>query len=95
MSDAFEQRLAAAVGAGWRTILIAVLWMVVAWLGFLGLMHWRPAWLLTLWGGAGLTWPEVRNVVTWFFGAFKIVLWCFAIVMIFLTLWRRALRRAA
>ena len=94
MSDTFERRLGAAVGAGWCALIIAVVSMMASWLAFVGLMHWRPAWVLELWGGAGLTWPEMRTMALWFFGAFKIVLWSFAIVMVFLTLWRRGLRQA-
>ncbi len=95
MNDTFEKRLRAAVGAGWRTLVIWAILMTASWLIFLILLHYRPGWLLDLWGGAGLTWPDVRNVAVWFFGAFKVVLWIFAMAVVFLALWLRRLSRAS
>ena len=93
MTDPLERRLAAAVGAAWRTLIIAAVWMTVAWLLWLLILRWRPDWLTALWGGGDLDWPAVQTMVLWFFAAFKLLLFAAVMVTIWLALWARRLRR--
>ena len=93
MDDAGSKRLGAAVRAAWCTIIIWGVWMTAAWFGWLGIMHARPGWMLTLWGGGDLTWAEVQTVTIWFFGAIKIVLLVAVMGSIWLTLYARRLKR--
>jgi len=93
MDDRCMERLRAAVVAAWRTILIGVIWVTLAWFVYLGITSSRPEWVLRLWGGQDVTWTTVQNVSLWFFGIWKLVLFVFALVAIWLTLWYRKLRR--
>jgi hypothetical protein len=40
-----------------------------------------------------LTWPEAQRITFWFFAAFKLLLWLWALVLVWLSLWARRLRR--
>ena len=91
--NTFERRLQAAVRAGWCTIAIWAILLTVSWLVWLIFMHTQPRWLIWLWGGQ-LTWPKVQEVCIWFYGAFKIVLFSFLMIVVFATLWLRRLRCA-
>ena len=93
MDEIFEKRLRAAVGAGWRTVVIWAVLLTVSWLFFLLMMHARPEWVRYLWGGSGLSWEKMQEVAIWFYGAFKIVMLVFAMIVVFLALWLRRLSR--
>ena len=95
MNDSFVQRLAAAVGAAWRTAIVWGCLLTLSWLLWLGIIHVRPHWVLDLWGGRPLTWATIQHVTIWFFGVFKIVWIVFVMAAVFLTFWLRGLRRAA
>jgi hypothetical protein len=43
MNDTFEKRVRAAAVAGWWTVLIAVLFIIVQWIAYLAVMEARPA----------------------------------------------------
>jgi hypothetical protein len=92
MDQTFENRLRAAARAGWWTLLIAVAFFVFQWIAYLWFASSRPAWPLALWGN-GMNWETVQNV--WFWGAavFKLCLWFLALIVIWLTLWARQLRK--
>ena len=95
MNGEFEKRLRAAVRAGWCTIIFGVVMMSGSWLGYLWILHARPEWIRTMWGGGSLTWDQVQTVCLWFFGIFKLVLWTAILGVLFLTLWARNLKKAA
>jgi len=95
MNGEFTRRLRAAVVAGWWTVAIWVIFLTISWLIYLCIMHTRPEWLRTLWGGGIITWEKIQTVYIWFFGAFKVVLWAVLMVTVFLTLWARNLKKAA
>jgi hypothetical protein len=97
MSDSaeFARRVGSAAVAGWWTILIAALWLTAVWLAWLGLLAAEPGWVLKLWGGHDLTWADAQRMVLWFMAVFKIILWVALMVMIWLSLWSRRLKRAA
>mgnify|MGYP005660179251 CR=1 FL=1 len=95
MNDEFTARVKAAAAAGWWTILLAVLWMTVSWLWFLCLMQVRPDWLLTLWGGGTVSWETMQEIALWFFGVWKLIMWFAFLVVIWLSLWARRLRKTS
>jgi len=94
MDNDLSARVHAAAVAGWWTFLVALVFFMTQWLGYLLIMHARPAWALPLWG-PGATWDSIRSV--WFLGlAFlKLSLWPLALTALWLTLWARRLRRNA
>ena len=94
MDDTFAQRVRTAAVAGWWTTLIAVIWLTVTWLLWLPILSVKPAWILTLWGG-GMSWQEVQGIVIRFFAVFKLLLFVFMMVTIWLTIWGRKLKKLA
>ncbi len=94
MNDVFEQRVRAAAVAGWWTLLIAVGFITLQWVIYLAVMSARPAWLLSMWG-PGFDWDFVRIVWFWAIAVLKFSVWLLALLVIWLTLWARQLRKAA
>jgi hypothetical protein len=92
MKDAFETRVRAAAVAGWWVVLIAVCFLTLLWLIYLAVMSTQPTWLLTLWGPR-VDWPFVQNVWFWAMAAFKFCLWLWVLMVLWLTLWARQLRK--
>jgi hypothetical protein len=92
MNDAFEKKVRAAAVAGWWVILIAYLLLTVTWVAYLNIVSARPEWLLTIWGG-DVSWTFVHTVSLWFMGVFKLVVWLLFLVVLWLTLWARQVRK--
>ena len=92
MNDVFEKRVRAAAVAGWWTVLIAVLFITLQWIIYIIVMSARPAWLLSMWG-PGTDWPFVQQVWFWAIVFLKFVLWLMILIVIWLTLWARQLRK--
>ena len=94
MSDTFEEKLRASAKAGWWTLLIGSAFLALQWIMYLVLTSSRPLWPLLFWG-KGISWDTVQ--VVWFWGTaiFKFCLWLLALVVIWLTLWARQLRKQA
>jgi hypothetical protein len=92
MNDVFEKKVRAAAVAGWWVVLIAYALLVVTWVVYLAIVSYRPAWLLTMWGG-DVSWEFVQTVSLWFMGVFKLFIWLLILVVIWLTLWARQLRK--
>jgi hypothetical protein len=86
------QRIGAAAAALWWTILAAAIWMTVAWLVWLAVMHIKPGWVKALWGGDGLDWDTYQLAALIMFGTFKLLIWVAVMVALWLTLWARRLR---
>lgn len=95
MSDDFLKGLRSAVAAGWYTILIAVIWMTASWGVFQIVMRTCPDWVLSVWGIKDVDWPIAQVIMLCFFGMWKLILFVGVLVVIWLTLWQRRLRRAA
>ena len=95
MNDTFEKKVRAAAVAGWWVVLIAYAFLFVVWGVYLGLMSARPEWLLTMWGRGEVNWGLVQTVSLWFMGVFKLLIWVLILVVLWLTLWARQLRKAA
>jgi hypothetical protein len=94
MDDTFESRLKAFVRAGWWTVLIGVVFLMLQWIFYLAFMSSRPSWALEFWG-QGARWETIQNLWLWIAAIFKLFLWLMALIMIWLTLWNRALRKRA
>ena len=93
MNDTLPRRLHAAVVAGWWTVGIAWVIFLAGWRGYLGIMSARPGWVLALLG-SGVTWDEARTIYLFAFVAMKMLVWLMLMVVVWLTLWARQLRRA-
>ena len=87
-----ERKVHAAAIAGWWALLGAVVFLTAVWLAFLSLVSARPDWMLSLWG-PGITWEMIENVTLWAVAFFKVAVWLMAIVVLWLTLWARELRK--
>jgi hypothetical protein len=94
MESDLEQKVRSAGVAGWWTLLIVALLLVVQWVAYLCIMFFRPGWALWLWG-PGVTWEYVGRV--WWVGTavLKLVLLILAIPCLWLTLWARQLRKTS
>ncbi len=94
MNSTFENRVRAAAVAGWWTLLIAVGFLVFQWIAYLLVTSTQPAWLLSLWG-PDISWNTIQNVWFWIMAIFKLCLWLLALVVLWMTLWARQLRKRA
>jgi hypothetical protein len=92
MNDAFEKKVRAAAVAGWWVLLIAYALLLVTWIAYLGLVSARPAWLLMMWG-QDVTWDFLQTVSLWYMGVFKLSIWLLFLVVLWLTMWARQLRK--
>jgi hypothetical protein len=90
MNDVFEKRIRAAAIAGWWVVLIALAFIFLQ----LALMHARPPCVLLMWG-PNLDWPFVQMVWFWAIAALKFVLLLIVLIVLWLTLWARQLRKQA
>ncbi len=94
MNDTFENRVRAAAGAGWWTLLITVGFITLIWIIYLVVMSVRPVWFLWMWGPE-TDWAFVRIVWFWAIVLLKFVMWLMTLAVIWLTLWARQLRQAS
>ena len=94
MNDGFAEKIRSASVAGWWTLLIATGFMVVNWLGYLIIMNIKPDWLLDFWGGGEISWADVQLIWFGMAALFKVLIWILALVVIWLTLWARRLRKS-
>jgi hypothetical protein len=92
VNEALENKLRAAAVAGWWVVLIAVGFLTLQWLIYLGVMSTHPTWLLSMWG-PGVDWPFVQLVWFWVIVAFKFCVWLMVLAVLWLTLWARQLRK--
>jgi uncharacterized membrane protein YhaH (DUF805 family) len=93
MNEIFEKRVKAAAVAGWWTVLITVAFITLQWIIYVIVMSARPAWLLSMWG-PDVDWAFVQRVWFWAIAILKFILWLMILVVIWLTLWARRLRKA-
>ena len=94
MDSTFRAKVRAAAVAAWWTLLVAVAFVIIQWLGYLLTLHAKPAWYLSL-CGPGTTWESLAPV--WFNALvlLKMTLWPIAIAAVWLTLWARHLGKQA
>jgi hypothetical protein len=91
MNDLFERRVRAAAVAGWWTLLAAAVFLAMVWFVFLGLMSGPPERIESLWGG--MSRDQIFTIAVWLVGIWKLFLWSWAMVALWLTLWARQLRK--
>lgn len=94
MNDTFELRLRAAVRAGWWTVLIWVVFLTVLWGISLAMLRCQPGWMLDMMGSGQITWAQIQMLYLWIIAVAKVVVWVWTMVVVFLTIWLRQLRRA-
>ena len=92
MNDDFAKKVRSAAIAGWWTLLIAAIFLTIQWFVFLGFVNCRPAWVVKFWGG--VSWETIQTVGLWMTGIFKMIIWVFAMVVVWLSLWARGLRKS-
>jgi hypothetical protein len=92
MDDTFQSRLQALVKAGWWTLLIGAVFMGFQWIVYLIFMSSRPSWLPVLWGD-GIALNTIQNMWLWGSAVFKLCWWILALIVIWLTLWSRLLKK--
>jgi hypothetical protein len=94
MNDVFEKRVRAAAAAGWWTLLIALGFYLIQEIVYLVVMSARPAWMLPFWG-PDMTWSFVQTAWFWALAIVKVCLWPLALLVLWLTLWAKQLRKRA
>jgi ascorbate-specific PTS system EIIC-type component UlaA len=94
MNETFQGRLQASVKAGWWTLLIGAGINAFQTIAGLVLLSSRPSWLPALWGN-GVDWDTIQNLLLWGTAVFKLCLWILALIVIWLTLWSRQLKKQA
>lgn len=91
----FETKLKCAVGAGWCTLIVGILLITLSWVVFLiaaesiGFSKLISA----LWGG--MPFREVRPIWLHYIAVAKMILFAGFLVVLFLTIWLKNLRKAA
>ena len=92
MNNEFVQRVKAAAVAGWWTLLIAFVFLLLAWVIFRTLLATRPEWLLTL-CGPDVSWANINTMGLWLLTVFKLCIYLLALVVVWLSLWASQLRK--
>jgi len=90
MEDDFRDKVRAAAGSAWWTLVIGAAFLTVQWIECLVVLSAKPAWVLWLWG-PGATWDAVRTVCLDALVVAKLILWPLALAAVWLTLWARRL----
>jgi hypothetical protein len=92
MNDIFVKKVRAAAVAGWWTLLIAVIFLWIQWIAYLYIMSARPEWVRSMLG-PDIKWAFIQNLWFWIATVFKLCIWLMALVVIWLSLWARGLRK--
>lgn len=95
MDGDFALKLRAAARAAWLTGLVGWVFVFVSWLAYLALSAGWFDGLISLGLYGPMTRERIVPVVFWFIGGFKMLVFCIFLGAIYLSLWSRALRRAA
>ena len=86
MSEELREIISSAAVAGWWTILIGAIFMTLAWQIWRKILKAKPTWLQWLWG-VDMDWKEIQSLVFTFIAAFKLILFVFVLISLWLTLW--------
>ncbi len=92
MNDLFTKRLKAATLAGWWVFLLAWVLVLLQWLIYLPMMKAKPGWFLAVWG-EGATWPQIQDIWLRTIIDFKLLVWMLALLLVWLSLWSRQLKK--
>ncbi|MFB3892417.1 MAG: hypothetical protein ACE15C_10400 [Phycisphaerae bacterium] len=93
MNEELANRVRSAAIAGWWTLLIAAVFISIQWIAYLVVMANKPSFVIAFWGG-DVGWDTVRTVWLWCTAVFKLCVWVAAMVVVWLSLWARRLRRS-
>lgn len=93
MDDLDSKRVRAAAGAAWWTLLIAILFGVFITVMFMAFLHHKPVWVIRMWG-PDMTWAIAQVYALAAITAYRVFVWIWLIVTIWLTIWARKLRKA-
>ncbi len=93
MHETLVRRVHAAALAGWWTLLVAVILLWVQWGIYLWEMNGRPAWVIAMLG-TGVSWEYLQSLWLIFSTVFKMIIWVLALVVVWMTLWERQMRKA-
>jgi len=94
-TELLSKRVGAAAKAGWWTMLLVLLYIALQWSSFLAAIYYKPAWLLSLLGGGELNQPEVHKILLYFEAAFELIMLVALVVVVWMSIWARKLKRAA
>ena len=94
-TEFLAKRVRAAAGAGWWTMLIVLIYALLQWCGFLAIIHYQPYWIRSWWGGGDLDWPEIHQLLLLFQAIFELVMLVALVVVVWMSIWARKLKRAA
>ncbi len=94
MHDEFTRKVHAAAVAGWWTLLAAVIFLSAVWFAYLGFVNSQPGWVTAVWG-PGVTWELIETVAIWSIAIFKVALYLLAVLVLWLTLWARQLKKSS
>jgi hypothetical protein len=92
MDPTFEQKLRAAISAGWRVFVIEVAFLTVVWSIYVALMRTHSP-LLLLSFGPDASWAAIAMITVGMIGLFKVALWLQAGLLIWGSFWASGLRR--
>ena len=92
MNDIFEIRIRAAAKAGWWILLIFLGTIYLQYGAYLLVMSYQPTWFLSL-CGPNLSWIDLQNIWLLATVALKLIFWVTFMGVLWLTLWKRQLRK--
>jgi hypothetical protein len=94
MRDDFERRVTTAARAGWWVILAAFVLLTWSWLAYLYVTSSKPPWMQSLWG-TEVSWELIQTIWLWAIVMLKASMWLMVLIVLWLTLWGRQLRKHA
>lgn len=78
--------------AGWWTLLFAAGFALLLWISYTVLIKPHPPWVLSVMG-PDLKWSTIQTLYLWIFSVYRLIVWILLLVVLWLTLWARQLRR--
>jgi hypothetical protein len=91
MDDLFHKRVRAAAVAGWWTLLVAAIMVLLITSGAAFIFNHRPDWVTRMWPGVG--WDAIQNVGLWMIAIYRVIVWVLVLIVVWLSLWSRKLKR--
>jgi hypothetical protein len=92
MDATFERKLRAAISAGWRVLLVEVVFLTLVWAAYLTITGVHPTWMLALWG-PDVTWSIVATISLQAIAACKVAIWFQVALLAWAWMWSSRLRK--
>ena len=86
MSEELRQIICSAAVAGWWTVLLGAIWLMISWLIWRVILKAKPKWLQDLWG-VDMDWKEIQSIMITFMAVAKLILFVCILASVWLTLW--------